>query len=306
MTPLRVAIAGLGVIGRVYLDALAAADELELVAVCDRDRARLASVPAGVATCASVDDLVALEGIEAVVVTLPNDLHAPVCAAALRAGLHVCCEKPLATSASAAAALEELAAARGLTLMTAFHRRYNANVAAVAAELRGARIRRARATYHEDIAEHVGDDAWYLDPARCGGGCVADNGPNAFDSLRAVLGPLAVRTAAIVRDRDGIDVRARVELAAADGVEAVVELSWDYARGEHKTLAFELHGGRRIVVDLLAGYPAFKSSLPHEYRGALADFAARVRGERAVADSGAEIARLVERTYELAATPALA
>jgi L-arabinose 1- dehydrogenase len=301
-----VAIVGLGVIARYYLEAIDASDELELVAVCDRDRARLAGMPAGVAVTQDARDAVALDEVEAVVVTLPNDLHAPVCAEALRAGRHVCCEKPLATSAAAAAELATLAAEHERTLMTAFHRRYNANLAAVEAQLRSGRIARARAVYDEDIHEHVGDDAWYLDPARCGGGCVADNGPNAFDALRHVLGPLEVRSAQIVRDGAGIDVLARVELTAAGGVEAVVELSWDYPHGERKMLAFELDGGRRIDVDLLAGYAAFKSSLSHEYRGVLADFAARVRGEHTVVDSGTDVARLVERTYRIGETVALA
>lgn len=300
------AIVGLGVIARYYLEAIDASDELELVAVCDRDRARLAGMPAGVAVTQDARDAVALDEVEAVVVTLPNDLHAPCCAEALRAGKHVCCEKPLATSAAAAAELATLAAEHERTLMTAFHRRYNANLAAVEAQLRSGRIARARAVYDEDIHEHVGDDAWYLDPARCGGGCIADNGPNAFDALRHVLGPLEVRSARIVRDEAGIDVLARVELTAAGDVEAVVELSWDYPHGERKALAFELDDARRIDVDLLAGYPAFKSSLSHEYRGVLADFAARVRGERAVVDSGTDVARLVERTYRIGETVALA
>jgi predicted dehydrogenase len=306
MRPLRLAIVGLGVIARYYLEAIDASDELVLVAACDRDRARLARLPAGVAVTEDAAGAVALDAVEAVVVTLPNDLHAPVCAQALRAGKHVCCEKPLATSAAAAAELAALAADRERILMTAFHRRYNANLAAVEDELRGARIRRARATYHEDIHEHVGDDAWYLDPARCGGGCIADNGPNAFDALRHVLGPLDVRAARIVRDEAGIDVLARIELTAPGAVEAAVELSWDYPHGEQKTLAFELDGGRRIDVDLLAGYPAFKSSLSHEYRGVLADFAARVRGERPAADAGIDVARLVEQAYGVGETVALA
>jgi L-arabinose 1- dehydrogenase len=306
MRPLRVAVVGLGVIARYYLEAIDASDELELVAACDRDRARLAGMPAGVTVTGDAGEVVALDEVEAVVVTLPNDLHAPVCVQALRAGKHVCCEKPLATSAAAAAELARLADERERTLMTAFHRRYNANLAAVEPQLRSSRIRRAGAIYHEDIHEHVGDDAWYLDPARCGGGCIADNGPNALDALRHVLGPLEVRAARIVRDEAGIDVLARIELTAPRDVEAVVELSWDYPHGEQKTLSFELDGGRRIDVDLLAGYPAFKSSLSHEYRGVLADFAARVRGERRVGVAGSDVAWLVERAYRIGETVALA
>lgn len=301
MSALRVGIAGLGVISRYYLDALAASPELALVAACDRRPELLERLPAGVVRTRDVDELVVAEHVDAIVVTLPNDLHAPVCASALRAGKHVCCEKPLATSAADAGWLDALAREHQRILMTAFHRRYNTHLVAASDRLRHAGIARAHATYFEEIREHVGDDAWYLDPARCGGGCIADNGPNAFDALRYVLGPLEVRGARIERDGDGVDQRARIELVAGGGVEAIVELRWDYPEGEHKTVSFELADGERIAVDFLAGYPAFKSSLEHEYQGVLADFAARVRGDADAADTGSEMARLVERAYSFEA-----
>ncbi|HEV7806225.1 MAG TPA: Gfo/Idh/MocA family oxidoreductase [Solirubrobacteraceae bacterium] len=298
MTAPRVGIVGLGVISRYYLDALAASPELQLTAACDRRPERLERLPAGVVTTHDVGELVARDDVDALLVTLPNDLHAPVCADALRAGKHVCCEKPLATSAADAERLVALASEHDRVLMTAFHRRYNAHLVGLRDRLRGARIVRAHATYHEDIREHVGDDAWYLDAARCGGGCIADNGPNAFDALRSVLGPLEVRCAQIERDGAHVDRRARIELTGGGGIEAVVELRWDYPDGEHKTVAFELEGGERVAVDFLSGYPGFKSSLEHEYRGVLADFAARVRGDAAT-ETGSEMTRLVERTYRL-------
>lgn len=298
---LRVAMLGLGVISRFYLDALPRLEELELVAVCDRDERRLAPhAAAGVACDRDWRATLARPEVDAVLVNLPNDLHAEVCAAALRAGRHVCCEKPLTLSVDQSAELVELARAGGRTLFTAFHRRYNAHLERWLARGGAARVVRARARYDELIAEHVGDDAWYLDPARCGGGCLADNGPNAFDALRAVLGPLEVVAASVERDGRGVDLRARVELRAATGVPAIVELDWDYREGERKDLLLELDDGRVEHVDFLAGYEAFKSSLAHEYVGVLRDFAARVAAGDDVADDGAEIVRMVARAYALA------
>lgn len=298
---LRVAMLGLGVISRYYASAIGELPEIELVLACDRDPERLAPYEQrGVATADSWRAALERDDVAAVLVNLPNDLHADVCGAALRAGRHVCCEKPLALSEADADALDAAAREHGATLFTAFHRRYNRHVIELVERLAGRRVVRARARYNEMIEEHAGSDTWYLDPARCGGGCLADNGPNAFDTLRHVLGPLEAVGASVERDEHGVDRRATVELRAAGGVPATVELDWSY-EGELKDVTVETEDGEELTADMLAGYPAFKSSLEHEYVGVLRDFAARVeRGELGDA-AGVDAVRLVQRSYALAA-----
>lgn len=300
---MRVAALGLGVISRYYLAAIPHVEDVELVAVCDRDPSRLRlHRSAGVACDADHRRTLARPEVDAVLVNLPNHLHGPVCTEALRAGKHVCCEKPLAVDAAEAEAMVAVAREVGRTLFCAFHRRYNANLAVALPRLRcGPGITAARARYLELIGDHVGDDAWYLDPERCGGGCLADNGPNALDALRHVLGPLEVRAATLERDAAGVDLRARVALSAGDGaIPVTVDLDWDYGEGERKDLIFELADGSVEHVDFLAGFPAFKSSLYHEYVGVLSDFRRRVAAGADRGEEGLEIARLVEDAYAAA------
>ena len=304
---LRVAMLGLGVISRYYALALEELTELELVAVCDRDDERLEPYRRrGVACDRDWRTTLERDEVEAVLVNLPNDLHAEVCGAALRGGRHVCCEKPLALTEDDALALDAASREHGTTLFTAFHRRYNRNLADLVERLGGRTVAHARARYHEKIEEHAGSDTWYLDPARCGGGCLADNGPNAFDTLRHVLGPLEALAAEIERDERGVDLQARVELRSAGGVPATVELDWAYDHGELKDVTIETADGEVLEADMLAGYAAFKSSLEHEYVGVLRDFAERVeRGERGD-EPGVSAVRLVQRSYALAAPAAAA
>jgi len=150
--------------------------------------------------------------------------------------------------------------------------------------------------YLERIEEHVGADRWYLDPARCGGGCVADNGPNAFDLVRFFLGDVELVDANVVRDRHGVDRQAVVALRARSGATARVELDWDHP-GECKDVEVVLADGRVFTADMLAGYPAFKGSLWHEYVGVLADFvftmAAGVPGDA----DGLAVLELVDEVY---------
>lgn len=92
-----------------------------VTAAADTDGRRRAAVAAQYPALHVFDDyhaLVARPDVDAVVVCVPTRRHGEVVRAALEAGKHVLCEKPLTPTAEEAAALVELAQTRGLTLMT--------------------------------------------------------------------------------------------------------------------------------------------------------------------------------------------
>ncbi|MFI9269725.1 Gfo/Idh/MocA family protein [Kitasatospora sp. NPDC052896] len=304
--PRPVAVIGLGVISRFYLAALEQAPGLRAAAVCDLEEAALA--PARAAGLPAHRDhralLAAHPELAGVIVTVPNDAHFALCRDLLTAGLPVCVEKPLATRSADARALAALAAERRVPLLTAFHRRYNAEAIRLAAGCLGRTITKVTVRYLERIEEHVGRDRWYLDPARCGGGCVADNGPNAFDLVRLLLGEVTVDAARIDRDTTGLDRQAVIELtattptAAGPAARARVELDWSYD-GECKDVEVELADGTVHRADLLAGHHGFKASLWHEYRGILAAFETALADPAAHQDGGIAALDLVEASYRL-------
>ncbi|MDQ0791252.1 putative dehydrogenase [Streptomyces sp. B3I8] len=278
---LRVGMVGLGMISRFYLAALERSPDTELVAVCDRDPAAFAGLPAHLDRHTDHRLLLRESDVDAVVVDVPNDAHFPVCRDVLAAGRAVCVEKPLATRVTDARALVRHARECGLPLFTSFHRRYNDPVRALLRRLpEGVPVDALTVRYKETIEEHAGRDRWYLDPVRCGGGCLADNGPNALDLVRLFLGgDLRVERVALDRAAHGVDRAARILLRApATGARARVELDWSYP-GERKTIEVRLADGRVDAADMLAGHTGFKGSLWHEYDGVLRDFVQRVRAE---------------------------
>jgi predicted dehydrogenase len=309
------------VISRFHLAAIEADPAFELAAVCDLDESALA--PHRAAGVPVFRDhralLAAVPDLAGAVLTVPNDAHAPLCRDLLTAGVPVCVEKPLAVDPADGPRLARLASERGTLLFTAFHRRYNAPLLDLLAGL-DQPVRELRVRYLERIEEHVGRDRWYLDPERCGGGCVADNGPNAFDLVRRCLaGPqqgepgqgepgrvepeLTVTRAEIERDATGLDRQAVIDLVA-DGprpVRARVELDWSYP-GECKDVRLTLADGSVREADLLAGHPGFKQSLWHEYRGILTAFGAALDAPAAHRDGGAHALELVHAAYRTAAT----
>jgi predicted dehydrogenase len=129
--PLNVGVAGFGFWGTKLARNVAEASATRLVAVCDLSAERRAAAAAlypAVATVSSVDELLGLADLDAVVLATPEATHHANAVAALRRGKHVLVEKPLALSVGHCAEMESLAAARGLTLMVGHTFLYSAPV----------------------------------------------------------------------------------------------------------------------------------------------------------------------------------
>jgi predicted dehydrogenase len=298
MTTIRTGVIGLGAIAQHYLAAIERLPGVELAAVCDPDEAALEPFAGRIKCYRHHADLLAEAGVDAVVVTAPNDVHFEICRDALTSGHPVCVEKPLGIRAAEGRELTRLAGSRSLPLFTAFHRRYNANVLALLRRLEAdAPVQHLVVRYFERIEDHLGRDRWYLDPARCGGGCVADNGPNAFDLVHLFLGPVLLERATVGRDQRGVDRQAVVELRARSGATARVELDWSYDHGERKDVTATLADGSSHRADMLHGYPAFKSSLAHEYVAILEEFREVVGGRRDRWPDGLDALELVSAVY---------
>jgi predicted dehydrogenase len=127
---LRIGIAGFGrVAERFHLPALSrlasAGEAIRLDAVADpRAEARRSPALAGVRALASAEELVRSGLVDAVIVATPAETHAEVASVALRAGLPVLVEKPLARSIVEGEALRDAARSTGAALMVGFNRRH--------------------------------------------------------------------------------------------------------------------------------------------------------------------------------------
>ena len=125
--PLRLAIVGLGRMGRFHAAALSGVADVDVVALAEPSPDALAQASAIVPAASGypvVGDALSHPGLEAVLVAAPTSLHPAIVEAALAAGVHVLCEKPLALDLDDARRLAALARARGLVLQVGFWRRY--------------------------------------------------------------------------------------------------------------------------------------------------------------------------------------
>ena len=126
-----VAVIGCGYWGVNYVRLFRELAQSPLLVACDERVDRLREMRRRfweVETSASIDHVLSLDGVEAVVVCTPASSHHEVVRRCLEAGKNVLVEKPITTTAADAADLIELAEARGLTLMVGHTFVYNAGI----------------------------------------------------------------------------------------------------------------------------------------------------------------------------------
>ncbi len=137
------------------------------------------------------------DGIEAVAIVTPNNLHVPQAMAFLKAGIHVICDKPLATSLKDALALEKLVKASGLVFaLTHNYTGYPMvrHARQMVAEGAFGELRIVQVEYPQDWLtepiEKTGQKqaAWRTDPKQSGGGAIGDIGTHAHNLAAFVSG----------------------------------------------------------------------------------------------------------------------
>jgi predicted dehydrogenase len=244
---LRVGIAGTGFIGRVHArSALLAGGRIVAVASSSPQRGQAAAAEIGAERAeASAEELVLAPDLDVVHVCTPNHLHSPLAEAALAAGKHVVCEKPLALDASQAEHLATAAADSGRQAGVPFVYRFYPTV-------REARERVARGdvgtvhllhgTYLQDWLLRPEDDNWRVEEAEGGASrAFADIGSHWCDLAEFVTGQRLTRLSA--RTLTAVPKRAtasgRQAFAGGDGGGDLRDVTTEDAA----IVQFETHAG---------------------------------------------------------------
>lgn len=208
----------------------------DIVAVAARDAARARVAADGFGAVAAYGDYAALladPAVEAVYIALTNDQHLPWTLAALQAGKHVLCEKPLALNAAEVARMRDAAAAAGRVVAEAFchiHHPQFARLSALLAEGAVGSVRGIQASFMGTMPE--GDFRW--SPAM-GGGSLYDLGTYCVCLMRLLVGePVAV--AATQVGRGGVDATFAGQLHFPDGASGQFQCSFEAAPVQHLLL----------------------------------------------------------------------
>ena len=244
---LRVGIAGTGFIGAVHARAarLAGARLVGVSASSERSAAEAAVALGAERAFASSEELVRSDDVDVVHICAPNHLHAELTEAALAAGKHVVCEKPLALDSPAAERLVAAAAAAGRVATVPFVYRFYPLVREARELVRSGatgRVHLLHGTYLQDWLLRPGDDNWRVDPELGGASrAFADIGSHWCDLAQFVTGHritrLSARLTTAVPERSRDD--SRQAFAGGNGDGALRPVSTEDAA----LVQFETDGG---------------------------------------------------------------
>ncbi|TYR80776.1 Gfo/Idh/MocA family oxidoreductase [Priestia megaterium] len=275
MAKVRVGVIGCGSIAQHrHLPEYKMNKDVELVAVCDINEARAKEVAEqyGVKAYTSYEELLASKTIDAVSVCTPNYLHAPISVAALNSGVHVLCEKPMATSKESAKAMIEAAVSSGKKLMIAHNQRFVASHQKARQLIESGEIGKVysfRTAFGHGGPEGWsvdGKESWFFKKDEAFIGAMGDLGVHKTDLLRYILGEEIVEVGAFVettaKDFGNVDDNAVCVLKTESGTVGTLAASWAYVSkednstiiyGEKAILRLEEHPDYSLVVQYATG-----------------------------------------------------
>jgi predicted dehydrogenase len=199
---LRAAIAGTGFIGSVHArSARLAGARLVGVAASTPERSAAAAAELGAERAFdSAEELAVASDVDVVHICTPNYLHVPLAEAALGAGKHVICEKPLAIDVAGAKRLVEAAAAAKRRAAVPFVYRYYPTLREARERVRSGKtgeLRLLHGTYLQDWLLSADDDNWRVDEHLGGASrAFADIGSHWSDLVEFVSGHRIARLSA--------------------------------------------------------------------------------------------------------------
>ncbi len=255
-------------------------------------RAKLFEVPEALV---SVDEALALPGVDAITIATPPHSHAAIAHAAIDAGKNVICEKPLARDVAEGEALVDAAARAGVVALVGTEYRFDAGQAMLARCVAGGAIgepRLATVLLHVGMLADAGAELpeWWAD-AQQGGGWLGAHGSQVIDQVRVTLGEFESVSASLphvgARDmsaEDGFIVQFRMangcvgtmQSTCADRSPPMIETRVAGTRGTawiegvgSKVFVADAEGTRQVPVDadLQGGEvsPAPEGALETEY-----------------------------------------
>ena len=300
---LRIGVVGAGAISQVaHLGLLSRLKGVQVAGLCDIDLPKAQALATRFdipSVFDDIEDLLRFAKPEAVLVCTPNHLHEIHVQTALSAGVHVLCERPLATSVAGVRTLQEIQRRTGRVVMVGMNYRFRSDVQILRGFLTGGElgdVSAIRAGWY--ILRPSGVAAgWRERRPESGGGAMLDLGLPLVDLAQWLVGcPNAklVTAAYRVPEQNGVEDAACALIVCEGNLSVFVDVSWRHV-GQHEHFWFELTGrdgsaalGPLKVFKMMNGVPmnvtplgtqGREDALTMSFRAEWAHFLATVRGE---------------------------
>jgi UDP-N-acetylglucosamine 3-dehydrogenase len=252
MKKMKVGIIGCGSIAtHRHIPEYAANQNVQIVGFCDvvEERAKEKVEQYGGVFYSNYNELLANPEIEAVSVCTPNILHGPISIAALKAGKHVLCEKPMATSREEAWQMIEAARLNGKKLMIGHNQRFvpsHKKAQELIAEGKVGRIYSFRTSFGHGGPEGWsvdGTKSWFFKKEEAFIGAMGDLGVHKADLIRFLFQEEIVEVGSFVetmaKEGSTVDDNAVCILKTESGVIGTLAASWSYvAKEDNSTIIY--------------------------------------------------------------------
>lgn len=230
-TPLRVGIAGYGVVGKRRHDVIRARDDMAVVAVCDRDFDGKGALEDGVSYFTSFQDVLD-QDLNVLIVCISNDMASEVTVAGLEKGLHVFCEKPPGRDLSDIQQVIDCEKNHpGQKLKYGFNHRYHDSVRKALEIVQSGELGAVinlRGVYGKSKLVTFGQGSdWRVHRDLAGGGILLDQGIHMVDLIRLFAGDFTNINSFISNDywKHDVEDNAYALMQTADGVVAMLHSS---------------------------------------------------------------------------------
>jgi predicted dehydrogenase len=276
----KVAIAGLGFIGPAHIEALRRIPNIEVVAINDIDEetAKAKALELGVSFSTADLDQLLKSDIDSIHICTPNNLHYEMAKKALKAGKHVICEKPLATTVAEAEELIALADEKNLVNAVHFNIRYyplirQMKVMREQGEL--GEVYSIIGSYLQDWLFYETDYNWRLEPKQSGESrAIADIGSHLIDLLEYISGLEIVE---VMADFNTIHKTRKKPLKPIETYSGMLLKPEDYAdvpinTEDHANVLLRFSNGNRGVVTVSQVSAGRKNRLSLEIAGSKQTF----------------------------------
>ncbi|GAB3893822.1 Gfo/Idh/MocA family oxidoreductase [Larkinella knui] len=281
MEKIKVGVVGTGFIGPAHIEALRRLPNVEVAALCEvtAELAKQKADSLGIARSYTFDELLKQDDIQSIHICTPNFLHYSQSKAALEAGKHVICEKPLAKDLKEAEELVELAAQSGLVNAVHFNLRYYP----LARQMRVMRekgdlgeVYSVIGSYLQDWLFYNTDYNWRLEPDKSGDSrAIADIGSHLMDILEYITG---LKTVAVLADFNTIHKTRKKPLKAVETYSGKMLQPEDYAdvpinTEDHANVLLRFDNGNKGVITVSQVSAGRKNQMKLEIAGSKKTFA---------------------------------
>lgn len=301
-TPIRFGVLGLGAIAQTaHLPVLGKMRGAQIVALCDNDLAKARGIAQRFGVqhwCTDIDELLEVPDLDAIVICSPNHAHEVHVLSALKNGLHVLCERPLALNARGVERILAAAEKADRMVMVANNHRFRNDAQTLDAFLRGGELGKLMAVRAGAYRRRGATAPWRMRRQEAGGGAFFELGLPLLDLAGWLTDfPRVTRVSAAIeraRGANAVEDAMLVMIECQGGFSVSIDTRWNYVGDEDRwwfevigtqgsarlsplRITKELHGN---AVDVSPSGAAQRDTVTiQSYRAELAHFMAVIRGD---------------------------